>query len=357
MTQTINFENSYCPLPLVPKDQIVLGHGSGGRMTYNLIKDVFLQAFGNPILEAGNDFASVPLPQAAKSKGRLTISTDAHVITPIQFPGGDIGRLAVSGTVNDISMSGGIPLYLTVSFILEEGLSINLLKEIAFSMKRTAEEVEVQIIAGDTKVVEKGKADQIFITTCGIGWIPPGREISGDQAQEGDVVILSGEIAAHGIAVLAARGELKFQTTIVSDLAPLNQLVAVLLQAAPHTHVLRDPTRGGLATVLNEIAQQSRVGIKLDEEEIPIKKEVKSACEILGFDPLYVANEGKFVAILPKSERDAALKALSSHPLGKSARQIGIVDQENPSRVTMKTLIGGTRIVDMLGGEMLPRIC
>jgi len=224
-------------------------------------------------------------------------------------------------------------------------------------MKRTAEEVEVQIIAGDTKVVEKGKADQIFITTCGIGWIPPGREISGDQAQEGDVVILSGEIAAHGIAVLAARGELKFQTTIVSDLPPLNQLVAVLLQAAPHTHVLRDPTRGGLATVLNEIAQQSRVGIKLDEEAIPIKKEVKSACEILGFDPLYVANEGKFVAILPKSERDAALKALSSHPLGKSARQIGIVDQENPSRVTMKTLIGGTRIVDMLGGEMLPRIC
>jgi len=354
---TNSFEGLVCPIPLNHKKFIVIGHGSGGRMTHDLIRDIFQSSFGNPILNSFNDFAGVILPDQAKMKGRLCISTDAHIVNPIIFPGGDIGRLAISGTVNDISMSGGIPLYVTASFIIEEGLSFDVLRTIATSMNTAALEAKVQIVAGDTKVVEKGKADKLFISTTGIGWIPEGRQIGGEMAQEGDVVIISGTIGDHGIAVLAARGELKFSTTIQSDVAPLNQLIQNILETAPHVHVLRDPTRGGLATSLNEIALQSQVSILLEEDAIPVNPEVRAACEMLGFDPLYVANEGKVIIILPANEADAALKTLHHHPLGKNAEKIGVVKKEPTKRVLLKTLIGGTRIVDMLAGEMLPRIC
>jgi hydrogenase expression/formation protein HypE len=352
-----SFERLVCPLPINHKKSIVIGHGSGGRMTHDLIRDIFQSSFGNPNLNALNDFASVYLPENAKMKGRICLSTDAHIINPIIFPGGDIGRLAISGTVNDISMSGGIPLYITSSFIIEEGLPFEVLKTIAVSMNTTALEAEVQIVAGDTKVVEKGKADKLFISTAGVGWVSEDRRIAGEMAQDGDVVIISGTIGDHGIAVLAARGDLKFSTTIQSDVAPLNHLIWNILEAAPHVHVLRDPTRGGLATSLNEIAQQSQVSILLEEDSIPIKSEVRAACEMLGFDPLYVANEGKVIIILPANEADAALQTLHDHPLGKNAAKIGFVKREPSKRVFMQTLIGGTRVVDMLAGEMLPRIC
>ncbi len=359
MTNKINhsFEGLVCPLPLNHKNTIVIGHGSGGRMTHDLIRDIFQNSFGNPLLNTSNDFASVNLPDQAKMKGKLCISTDAHIINPIIFPGGDIGRLAISGTVNDISMSGGLPLYITSSFIIEEGLSFDILKTIATSMSTTALEAQVQIVAGDTKVVEKGKADKLFISTTGIGWIPENRQIGGEMAKDSDVIIISGTIGDHGIAVLAARGELKFSTTMQSDVAPLNHLIQTILSAAPHVHVLRDPTRGGLATSLNEIAQQSQVGMLLEEDAIPVKPEVQAACEMLGFDPLYVANEGKVIIILPAKDTDAVLHTLHNHPLGKNAAKIGVVKKDSSNRVLMKTLIGGTRIVDMLAGEMLPRIC
>lgn len=356
MTEPV-FEGPVCPLPLKQDKTIVIGHGSGGRMTRDLIEQVFQSAFGNPALQAGNDFASVGLTERANLKGRLTISTDAHVINPIIFPGGDIGRLAVSGTVNDISMSGGIPLYLTASFILEEGLPIDNLNLVVQSMGKTAAEAGVQIIAGDTKVVEKGKADKLFISTSGIGWIPEGIEIGGEKAQNGDAVIISGSIGEHGMAVLAARGNLNFSAEIQSDVAPLNHLIQGILASAPHVHVLRDPTRGGLATTLNEISIQSHVTIELDEEAIPVKPQVQAACEMLGFDPLYVANEGIVIIILPESEAADALHYLHQQPLGKDAALIGKVRKDQSVRVLLKTFIGGTRIVDILAGEMLPRIC
>jgi hydrogenase expression/formation protein HypE len=352
-----SFEGFVCPLPLNHKKSVVIGHGSGGRMTHDLIRDIFKSSFGNPILNSDNDFSGVDLPDQAKLKGKICVSTDAHIISPIIFPGGDIGRLAISGTVNDISMSGGTPLYITSSFIIEEGLSFEVLRIIATSMNTAAMEASVQIVAGDTKVVEKGKADKLFISTTGIGWIPEGRQIGGEMAQEGDVVIISGTIGDHGIAVLAARGDLKFSSTIQSDVAPLNHLIQKILESAPHVHVLRDPTRGGLATSLNEIALQSQVSILLEEDTIPVHPEVKAACEMLGFDPLYVANEGKVVIILPANEAEAAIQTIHEHPLGKDAARIGTVKKEPTKKVFMKTLIGGTRIVDMLAGEILPRIC
>jgi hydrogenase expression/formation protein HypE len=351
------FEGPVCPLPLKQDKTVVIGHGSGGRMTRDLIEQVFQSAFGNSALQAGNDFASVGLMEKANLNGRLAISTDAHVINPIIFPGGDIGRLAVSGTVNDISMSGGIALYLTASFILEEGLPIETLNYVAQSMGKTASEAGVQIIAGDTKVVEKDKADKLFISTSGIGWIPEGVHISGENARDGDAVIISGFIGEHGMAVLAARGNLNFTAEIQSDMAPLNHLIQGLIASTPHVHVLRDPTRGGLATTLNEIAIQSQVTIELDEEAIPVKPQVQAACEMLGFDPLYVANEGKVIIILPESEAEGALQYLHQQPLGKDAAMIGRVRKDSSARVLLKTIIGGTRIVDMLAGEMLPRIC
>ncbi|HZW02958.1 MAG TPA: hydrogenase expression/formation protein HypE, partial [Anaerolineaceae bacterium] len=281
------FEGPVCPVPLRHAQQVVMGHGSGGRMTQELITNVFLPGLRSQPLLAGNDFASLGLPPEARFSGRLAVSTDAHIVSPLFFPGGDIGRLAVCGTVNDVSMSGAVPLYLTTGFILEEGLPIETLARVVASMKAAAEEAGIQIVAGDTKVVEKGKADGLFITTSGVGWVPEGRQIGGERAQPGDVVLISGSMGDHGIAVLTARGELGIETDVESDVAPLNHLIAAALAAAPDVHVLRDPTRGGLATTLNEIAGQSQVGILLDEKTVPVRPAVRAACEMLGFDPLY----------------------------------------------------------------------
>ncbi|MDP2965161.1 MAG: hydrogenase expression/formation protein HypE [Pelolinea sp.] len=351
------FNNLVCPLPLAHKDRIVISHGSGGRMTKDLIDTVFARSFSNPTLAKGNDFADLLLPNDNQHR-KLIISTDAHIVNPIFFPGGDIGRLAVSGTVNDVSMSGGEPLYLTASFIIEEGFPIADLTKIVESMRQTADEAGVLIVAGDTKVTEKGKTDKIFISTTGIGLAPADKDIGGQCAQPGDSVIISGSIGDHGIAVLAARNELGFRTTIQSDVAPLNKLIKSVAESTTDIHVLRDPTRGGLATTLNEIALQSQVSIQLIEKDIPVKPEVKGACEMLGFDPLYVANEGKVILILPENQAQKALQALRAHPLGKDSIIIGkVIEPAGTPRVTMKTAIGGTRIVDMLTGEMLPRIC
>jgi hydrogenase expression/formation protein HypE len=352
-----SFEGAYCPVPLRHNDQIVMGHGSGGLMTSELIQRIFMPILGSPPLLEGNDSARLNLPAGAQLQGRLSVSTDSHIVSPLFFHGGDIGRLAVCGTVNDVCMTGAIPLYLTAGFILEEGLPVEILEEIVKSMQAATLEAGVQVVAGDTKVVEKGKADGIFINTAGVGWIPEGRLIGGEQARPGDVVLLSGTLGDHGIAVLAARGDLGFQTEISSDVAPLNHLIAAVLEAAPHTHVLRDPTRGGLATTLNEIATQSKVGIWLDEKVIPIRSEVRAVSEILGFDPLYIANEGKVIVITPPEEADSALQAMRSTRFGEMAARIGSVKPDPAGRVLLKTLIGGTRILDVMTGEMLPRIC
>jgi hydrogenase expression/formation protein HypE len=350
-------EGAVCPLPLQHKEQIVMGHGSGGRMTQDLIRQVFMPFLTSEPLAAGNDSASVSLPAEAAMQGRLSISTDAHIVSPLFFPGGDIGRLAVCGTVNDVAMAGAKPLYLTAGFILEEGLPIETLLRVVQSMQAAAQEAGIQVVAGDTKVVEKGKADGLFITTAGVGWIPAGRIIGGDQARPGDVVLLSGTVGEHGIAVLAARGELGFETELQSDAAPLNHMIEDLLEQAPHVHVLRDPTRGGLATTLNEIAFQSNTAIYLEETAIPVLPAVQAACEMLGFDPLYVANEGKLIVIVPPDEADAALDSLRSNPYGRMATRIGDVRENPQKRVLLRTPFGANRLLDVLAGEMLPRIC
>lgn len=354
---SLSFEGAYCPVPLRHNDQVVMGHGSGGRMTSDLIQRVFTPFLSSPPLLEGNDSARVHLPAGAELKGRLSISTDSHIVSPLFFHGGDIGRLAVCGTVNDVCMTGAVPLYLTAGFILEEGLPVEILEGVVKSMQAAAQEAGVQVVAGDTKVVEKGKADGLFINTAGIGWIPEGRLVGGEQARPGDVVLLSGSVGDHGIAVLAARGDLGFQTDISSDVAPLNHLIAAVLEAAPHTHVLRDPTRGGLATTLNEIAVQSKVGIWLDEKSIPVRDEVRAASEMLGFDPLYIANEGKVIVIVPADESSAALEAMCASRYGEMATRIGTVKPDPAGRVLLRTQIGGTRVLDVMAGEMLPRIC
>lgn len=335
----------------------MMGHGSGGRMTQELIQRVFMPSLTSPALQAGNDFASLNLLAEAGLRGRLAVSTDSHVVTPLFFPGGDIGRLAVCGTVNDVSMSGAVPLFLTAGFILEEGLAVETLERVVRSMRAAAEEAGVQFVAGDTKVAEHGSVDGLYITTTGIGWVPAERSIGGALARPGDAVLISGTLGDHGIAVLGARGELGFETGVESDMAPLNGLIAAVLAAAPNVHVLRDPTRGGLATTLNEIAVQSDVCIRLEEKAVPVQPAVQAACEMLGFDPLYVANEGKVIVIVPEDEAGAALDAMRAHPYGLNAARIGTVQADPPRRVLLKTLIGGTRILDLLAGEMLPRIC
>ncbi len=359
MTDEISaMEGLVCPIPLPHNQQIVLGHGSGGRMSYDLISRIFFPPFDNPILRQGDDAAIVTIPNAASEPGtRLAISTDSHVVTPLFFPGGDIGRLAVCGTVNDVAMLGANPLYITAGFVLEEGLPVDVLSRVVESMRSAALEANVQVIAGDTKVVQNGKADGLYINTTGFGVIPAGIDIRGSNARTGDVVILSGTIGDHGIAVLAARGELQFETQVESDVAPLNGLVNAMLKVSPRVHVLRDPTRGGLATSLNEIALQSKVGIRIYEDAIPVNPAVSAACEMLGFDPLYVANEGKLVAIVAKEDADQLLAAMQDHPLGRAAAIIGTVTENAADHVTLKTNFGTTRLVDMLSGEMLPRIC
>jgi hydrogenase expression/formation protein HypE len=353
-----NLEGLVCPIPLPHSQRIVLGHGSGGRMSYDLISKIFLPPFDNPIIRMGDDAGIMIIPNNADSEGtKLAISTDSHVVMPLFFPGGDIGRLAICGTVNDVAMMGAKPLYLTVGFVLEEGLDVDILSKVVESMHLAAIEADVQIIAGDTKVVQNGKADGVYINTTGFGIIPNGVNISGCRAQPGDIVIVSGTIGDHGIAVLAARGELNFDTQITSDVAPLNGLVTAMLDATKEIHVLRDPTRGGLATSLNEIAVQSKVGIKIYEDTIPVRPAVAGACEMLGFDPLYVANEGKLIAIVKKNYAEKVLAIMKNHPHGSDAAIIGTITENPSDHVMLRTTFGTTRMIDMMSGEMLPRIC
>jgi hydrogenase expression/formation protein HypE len=328
-------------------------------MSYDLISKVFLHPFDNPILRMGNDAGIIVIPNNNVSNvgSKLAVSTDSHVVMPLFFPGGDIGKLAICGTVNDVAMMGATPLYLTAGFVLEEGLEVDILRMVVESMQSAALEANVQIIAGDTKVVQNGKADGLYINTTGFGIIPNQVNISGSRAKPGDIIIASGTIGDHGIAVLAARGELNFDTQITSDIAPLNGLVSTMLAATNEIHVLRDPTRGGLATSLNEIAIQSKVGIMIYEDAIPVKPAVAAACEMLGFDPLYVANEGKLIAIVEKDIAEQILSIMKNHPLGSDASIIGSITENPGDHVVLKTTFGTTRMVDMLSGEMLPRIC
>ncbi|MBI4790612.1 MAG: hydrogenase expression/formation protein HypE [Chloroflexi bacterium] len=353
MIEKVTMQGPVCPLPLAHDEQIVMGHGSGGKMSHDLIAKLFFPPFDNAALRAGDD-AGVVQPSACT---RLAISTDSHVVAPLFFPGGDIGRLAVCGTVNDVAMMGATPLYLTAGFILEEGLPFSTLTRVIESMRAAADEAGVQIIAGDTKVVQKGKADGLYVNSTGVGTLESGRKIGGANAKPGDVVILSGPIGDHGIAVLGARGELGFESDTQSDVAPLNHLIAAMLAASRAIHVLRDPTRGGVATTLNEIAKQSRVGLMLDEASIPVRPAVSAACEMLGFDPLYVANEGKLLAVVAREDADKVLQVMRATRYGEEAVVIGEVRAEPPNRVLMKTRLGSTRVVDVLMGEMLPRIC
>ncbi len=345
-------EGPVCPIPLPHDDRIVMGHGSGGKMTHDLITRLFLPHFDNPALREGNDAAAVCL-----GGGRLAFSVDLHVVAPLFFPGGDIGRLAVCGTVNDVSMLGAVPMVLTAGFILEEGLEMAILERVVHSMMEAAQEAGVTIVAGDTKVVQRGKADGLYISTSGLGVIRGERTIGGAQAVPGDAVLISGPIGDHGIAVLAARGDLGFEIDVQSDVAPLNGLVRALMESGVDIHVLRDPTRGGLATSLNEIAVQSKVGILLTEESIPVRPAVAAACEVLGFDPLYVANEGKLIVLVASQDAEKALVVMRNTRYGESTVQVGRAVADQPGRVMMKTRLGSTRIVDRLSGEMLPRIC
>jgi hydrogenase expression/formation protein HypE len=333
-------------------DQIVLGHGSGGKLSAQLIESVFLPAFSNPLLDKLDDQAVLNI------KGtRLAFTTDAFVVTPIFFPGGDIGKLAVNGTVNDLAMSGAHPLYLAAAFILEEGLRTEELRRIVQSMSDSAREAGVQLVAGDTKVVNRGKGDKIFISTTGIGLVEKAVNISADRARPGDKIILSGYIGDHGMAILSQRENLEFEGIIESDCAALDKLVDDMLDVSLDIHCLRDPTRGGVATVLNEIAVRSKIGMLIRETTLPVRDSVRGACEILGLDPLYVANEGKLVAIVPSDVAEAIVERMLQNPLGQDARVIGEVVAEHPGMVLMKTEIGGTRVLDTLFGEQLPRIC
>jgi hydrogenase expression/formation protein HypE len=341
-----------CPLPLSSKDEILLGHGSGGTLSAELVRDIFLPAFSNPALDRLDDQAVVSVGDA-----RIAVTTDSFVVKPLFFRGGDIGSLAVHGTVNDLAMGGATPLFLTAAFILEEGLPTETLRRVVASMARAAEAAGVRVITGDTKVVEKGSGDGLFINTTGIGAVPDGVHLSANQAKPGDRIILSGSLGDHGIAILAEREGIQFETLVESDSAALHTLVAAMLPAAPGLRCLRDPTRGGLSSSLNEIAQQSRVSIELDERAIPVRPEVQGACEMLGLDPLYVANEGKLVAVVRDADAEAMLTAMRRHPLGAGARLVGTVREGPPGLVTMRTVLGTSRIVDMLAGDQLPRIC
>ncbi len=352
MKNKLDFEGWVCPMPLRDYPNIILGHGGGGKLSAELVEHLFLPAFHNESLEGLGDAAVFSVNGA-----RLAMSTDSFVVQPLFFPGGNIGELAVNGTVNDVAMSGAKPLYLSVGFIIEEGLPLETLGQIVDSMAAAAKTAGVQLITGDTKVVDKGHGDGVYINTSGVGVIPDGVDIGPHKAQPGDVVLLSGTIGDHGMAVMSVREGLAFETTIESDTAALNHLIAEMLAVTPDIHVLRDPTRGGVASSLNEIAQSSQVGIVIDEKKLPVNTAVRSACEILGMDPIFVANEGKLLAIVPPDAAEAVLAAMKAHPLGQQATAIGQVVNQHPGMLLAKTGIGGKRVVTMQIGEQLPRIC
>jgi hydrogenase expression/formation protein HypE len=343
--------NLSCPVPITNYDQVTLAHGGGGSLSNQLIEKMFLAELSNPLLNEGHDGAIFDLP------GKLAFSTDSFVVDPIFFPGGDIGDLAVNGTVNDVVCCGAIPKYLSLGLIIEEGFSMKELWEVIQSIGRAVRKAGVQIVTGDTKVVEKGKGDKIFVNTSGIGWIPEGRNISPKRCQPGDVILINGNIAEHGVAIMSSREGLEFETSIRSDTMALNDLIEEVFKVTAEVHVLRDPTRGGVSSALNEIAKTAGVGIEINETAIPLAEEVKGACEILGLDPLYIANEGKILVILPEKEASAALNAMQKHPGGGQSAIIGRVTSDIPGILRMKTSVGSTRIVDMITGEQLPRIC
>jgi hydrogenase expression/formation protein HypE len=349
---TADLLGTVCPTPIFNHKQIVLGHGSGGKLTSDLIHKIFLPAFENDVLARLDDQAVLQL-----NGSRVAFTTDAFVVTPIFFPGGDIGRLAINGTVNDLAMSGAKPLYIAAAFILEEGLATDDLCRVVNSMSAAAKAADVLLVTGDTKVVNRGKGDKLFVTTTGLGIVDNSVQISADRARPGDKILLSGTVGDHGMAIMSQRENLEFEGIIESDTAALHTLVASMLEASTEIHCLRDPTRGGAATTLNEIASSSRVGMVIDERQIPVREAVKGACEILGLDPLYVANEGKLLAVVASEAAAAILEKMREHPLGRDAEVIGEVVSDHPGMVLMKTGIGGTRVVDVLFGEQLPRIC
>jgi hydrogenase expression/formation protein HypE len=341
------------PVRLNTRDgRVDMSHGSGGRAMAQLIEELFVKYFDNELLRQANDQAAFDV-----QAGRMVMSTDGHVISPLFFPGGDIGSLSVHGTINDVAMSGARPLYLSAGFILEEGFPLADLERIVVSMGRAAGEAGVPLVTGDTKVVEKGKGDGVFITTTGVGVVPEGVIISGDLARPGDAILVNGTLGDHGVAIMSSRENLEFETSIESDSAALHTLVADMVAAVPTIHCLRDPTRGGLATTLNELAQQSRVGMNLQETAIPINPAVTAACELLGLDPLYVANEGKLICICAQENAQRVLQVMQAHPLGQQAAIIGQVVEDPHGFVQMETGFGGSRVVDWLAGEQLPRIC
>lgn len=365
-----------CPLPQSRYDHILLGHGSGGQLTADLIQRLFVPAFGNDVLGALEDQATLPLsairhPLSANDHaeltadsgtriadgGRIAFTTDSFVVRPLFFPGGDIGRLAVHGTVNDLAVGGARPLFLSAAFILEEGLPLTDLQRIVASMRQACTEAGVSLVTGDTKVVDRGKGDGMYITTSGVGLVPEGVSLSIHNARPGDCILVSGTIGDHGIAIMSVREGLEFETVLESDTAPLTALAQAVLEASPCTRCMRDPTRGGLSSVLNELTAASGVGVRLDEAAIPIRPEVRGACEMLGLDPLYAANEGKLVAVVPPEDADRVLQAMRAQPLGKNAALIGEVVADNHGMVVLRSLVGGERVVTMLAGEQLPRIC
>lgn len=341
-----------CPLPINQVSEILMGHGSGGKLSAQLIENLILPAFRNPELELLDDQAVISL-----NGSRLAFTTDSYVVTPIFFPGGDIGELAVNGTVNDLAMGGARPVYLSLAFILEEGLPLSDLERVVESVRRAAERAGVRIVTGDTKVVGKGSGDKIFINTSGIGVVPAGIELSSSRIRPGDAILLSGTIGDHGIAILSQREGLELEGELLSDIAPLHELAATALRACPGIHAMRDPTRGGLAATLVEFASRRHLGIEVDETSIPMRDTVRGACEILGLDPLLVANEGKLVAFVPPEQSERVLEAMRNHPLGRDAARIGRVTQSHPGFVILKTPVGGERVLDLPFGEALPRIC
>ena len=362
MADIVDFAAMACPLPLIDDEQVLLGHGSGGKMSADLIRRVFLPELGNDVLNALEDQATLSLGAHltavhADSTSRLAFTTDSFVVKPLFFPGGDIGKLAVHGTVNDLAVGGAIPLFLSAAFILEEGLSIKTLRRIVASMRQACSDAGVQLVTGDTKVVDHGNCDKIFITTSGIGVLPAGRNLSIRNAKCGDRILVSGTIGDHGISIMSVREGIEFETVLESDCAPLNDLTRVMLTACPTIRCMRDPTRGGVSSTLNELADASQVGVRIHEAAIPVRREVHAACEMLGLDPLSVANEGKLIAVVPASDADRLLGIMRSHALGRDAAIIGEVVDDHPGLVVMRSQIGGERVVMMINGEQLPRIC